>query len=117
MARFTAQNAKAMAERSHVPGVKRYGGMENRAARLAFNAEVFRLKSINRVRRQLVKLFMAIDSETDPARIDKLASAISRLTEIERVQVGRPMPGSLRPITERRSSANIEPPTPTESDC
>ena len=46
----------------------------------------------------------------EPQRVDKLAAAWQRLSEVERVLDGRPMPGSRRP--ERQSTprrAKVEP--------
>jgi hypothetical protein len=40
--------------------------------------------------------------ELDPSRLDRLAAASARLSEIERQLAGRPGPGQLRPTTPRR---------------
>ncbi len=40
-------------------------------------------------------------NEFDAKQLDQLASAFSRLSEIERQLAGRPLPGSLRPTTEK----------------
>jgi hypothetical protein len=49
------------------------------------------------VRKQLNRIDDMMKTETDPAKLDKLASALSRLAEQERQLAGRPLPGSLRP--------------------
>lgn len=58
-----------------------------------------------RVRLQLARLDDLLDSETDPQKIDRLASAIARLAEQERQLANRPLPGSRRPPKERPLSA------------
>jgi hypothetical protein len=53
-----------------------------------------------RVREQLEKLDRMIADEEDPQKLDRLASAQSRLSEQERILDGRPLPGSRRPREE-----------------
>lgn len=57
-------------------------------------------KRLNRVRKQLGKLDTLFRDEIDPQKLDRLASAMARLSEIERQLAGRPMPGSLRPTSK-----------------
>ena len=52
---------------------------------------------LKRVRLQIHKLEDMLEVELEPTKIDKLASAIARLSEIERNLANRPAPGSLRP--------------------
>mgnify|MGYP001613215445 CR=1 FL=1 len=61
-----------------------------------------------RVRKQIDLLDTRIEEEIvkpdcDGQRVDRLASAISRLSEIERQLANRPMPGSLRPVVQTHS--------------
>lgn len=53
-----------------------------------------------RVRKQIDQLSDMLDEETDPQRLDRLACALARVSEIERQLAGRPMPGSRRPAPE-----------------
>lgn len=65
--------------------------------------ESYAAGKLNRVREQLRRLDDLLDTETDPQKLDRLASAIARLSEIERQFSNRPMPGSLRPVPPQRS--------------
>ena len=105
MALFTAETAKLAADASHTFESARYRD----PIVLARRSEVFRLKSIYRARKQIETLFEAMLIEIDPAKIDKYASALSRLNEIERVLEGRPMPGSLKPRQPRAIENSAEP--------
>ena len=58
-------------------------------------------KKLLRVRKQLARLDDLLDEEDEPALIDRLASAIGRLSEIERNLAGRPLPGSRKPAPDR----------------
>lgn len=54
-----------------------------------------------RVRKQLRRLDELMDAETDARMLERLATAMTRLAELERVLAGRPLPGSRRPSEER----------------
>ena len=54
------------------------------------------------VRQQLARLDSMLLAEMDPQRLDRLASASSKLSEVERQLSGRPAPGAYRPTTPRR---------------
>ncbi len=45
--------------------------------------------------------------ETDPQKLDRLASAQTRLAEQERIMSGRPLPGSRRPGKEARQQGYV----------
>ena len=108
--RFNSQNAREMAAKAHVAKRRNY-----RAAKEALKsqslqrppvsvlaAEVagvddYTLRRLARVRLQLDRLDAMIQTETDPQRLDRLASAQAKLAEQERQLAGRPLPGSLRP--------------------
>lgn len=63
-----------------------------------------------RVRQHLARMDDLLESERDPHAIDRLASAMSKLSEIERILAGRPLPGSRKPSAEpRRRVASTEP--------
>lgn len=71
-------------------------------------------KRLVRVRKQLSKLDQLIESELDPQKLDRLASAQSRLSEQERILAGRPLPGSHRPTRNPKQSSTPTDFTPTE---
>jgi len=63
-----------------------------------------------RVRKQLIKLDSMLshacdDPDLDASHIDKFASAIARLSEIERQLADRPLPGSRRPAPEKSAQS------------
>jgi hypothetical protein len=53
-----------------------------------------------RVREQLNRLDSMMAKETDPQKLDRLASAQAKVAEQERVLDGRPLPGSRKPMAE-----------------
>ena len=57
-------------------------------------------RRLARVRDQLQRLDGFLGEEEDPQKIDRLASAIARMSELERQLAGRPLPGSRRPKEE-----------------
>ncbi len=64
-----------------------------------------------RVRTQIDMLSDMLEAEEDPNKLDRLANAISRMSELERQLAGRPLPGSLKPTQARQAqrSATVEP--------
>ena len=58
-------------------------------------------KRLTRTRKQIDALCSLIDNETDPQKLDRLASALARLSEIERQLANRPLPGSFKPTAIR----------------
>lgn len=76
----------------------------------AAQSDDFTNRRLLRVRKQLNMIDDAIDDELrkddgpDGQRIDRLASASARLSEIERQLADRPLPGSRRPAPEKPSS-------------
>ena len=56
---------------------------------------------LSRVRCQLARLHDMLDDETDPQKLDRLASAIARLSELERQLANRPLPGSIRRAVQK----------------
>lgn len=64
------------------------------------------------VRAQLNRIDAMIELEVDPQKIDRLASASAKLSEIERVLSNRPLPGSFRPSAPKRPSMFDEVPLP-----
>lgn len=69
-------------------------------------------RRLSRVREQIDRVSDMLDAETDPQRLDRLAAALERLTELERKLDNRPLPGSRRPgkePTRRPAGATAEP--------
>ena len=116
MALFTAETAVIAAKKSHSPESARFlpkPAIVDLAipARIEPNtAEIdpFVSKTLARTRRQISRIQGLIEdqseSETlDCAALDRLASALSRLSELERQLAGRPLPGSYRPAADKAS--------------
>lgn len=61
-------------------------------------------RRLSRVRRHVDMLSDMLEQETNAKALDQLASALSRLCEIERQLAGRPLPGSLRPVRETKAA-------------
>lgn len=76
----------------------------------------YQTKRLGRVRLQLDRLDQMLMTETDPQKLDRLASAQSRLSEQERQLSNRPLPGTLRPQSpgKRSKLATPEPIQPNE---
>lgn len=67
-----------------------------------------------RVRKQLAQLDDLFANETDASKLDRLASAMYRLAETERILAGRPLPGSRRPPREAPARAPRTSVAPTD---
>jgi hypothetical protein len=116
MSLFTSESARTMAAKAHEARKrnaesKRNGQLEQEPQRTAIHpakhGDSYICARLVRVRKQLGALDALIDGEmakpdADPARLDKLAAALSRLHDIERTLAGRPLPGSLRPTSPNR---------------
>lgn len=72
----------------------------------------YHARRIMRVRQQLDRIDAMLMEEEDAQKIDRLASAQLRLSEQERVMSGRPLPGSRKPLPERRSGSEDRPLSP-----
>jgi hypothetical protein len=119
--RFTPQNArenavKALASRkaNYLAAKEALKGESQPQTATALAAETpvtddFTLRSLSRVRYQLERLDGMMKTETDPARLDRLAAAFGKLSEVERQLAGRPMPGSLKPVAAPRTSMFTRP--------
>ncbi len=72
--------------------------------------EIYRLKRLDRVRRQMAMIDRLIESETMPDALSKLATASAKLADQERLLAGRPTPGSNKPVAKRaKPEASFEP--------
>lgn len=108
MAVISAANAREMAAKSHAARRLRAAQADQRANTPPLTpqiADAFLAERLVRVRKQLDKLDSLIEEERDPNRLDRLASAQSRLSEQKRIMSGRPLPGSRRPARERTRPA------------
>jgi hypothetical protein len=116
---FTSANARAMAARAVQARADRkaLAGHVPEQAKISWNAPTdtgtdhYRVKRLLRTRRQIDMLDKQLESTTDYKALKSIADAIARLSEIERLLAGRPLPGSNRPRSEkpRRSSLTPEP--------
>lgn len=103
---ITTENARKMQERG--TETRR----EKKRQKLLMQEDTFRNERLFQVREQLRKVDAMIRTETDPQRLDRLASAQARLSAQEFALAGRPMPGAFRPVKERakkESSGSLVP--------
>lgn len=99
MPEFTTATAKEMAARSAQIRKERREAIQaevEAALELTKLTDYVRQRLL-RVRTQLDRLDRMMLTETDPQKLDRLASAQARLSEQERTLAMRPAPGSLRP--------------------
>lgn len=104
MACFTAANAREMAARSHEARREREVAFPQPTLQTAPQLSSYVAKRLARVRRHLDRLDELMMTETDPQKLDRLASAQARLAEQERILDGPPLPGSLRPKPPKAKS-------------
>ena len=111
MALFNSQNAREMAARSAesrrraaAEAAQRLSELQEasaQAATVTADSDDYVRKRLACVRAQLALLDARMLTETDPQKLDRLASAQSRLAVQEQNLAGRPLPGSLRQPTVR----------------
>src|ERR1051326_9250266 len=95
---FNHQNAREMARRSNeVQRERRRNTLTAQPSCHADNFPEYASRRLTRVRRQLDRIDRLMMTENDPQKLDRLASAQTRLREQERILSGRPLRGSLRP--------------------
>lgn len=109
---FTKETARAAALRSHEVRLANKRAAALRKAELEreilaaalkpLPADQYVAQRLARVRAQLDRLDTMLLEELDPQRLDRLAAASARLSEIERQLAGRPGPGQFRPTAPRR---------------
>lgn len=107
---FTKDNAKEMARRSHaVQAANRLAGKCTVPLKqlLAPGApdDLYQQGRVRKIREQIEAVNKLLDGETDAVKLDRYASALCRLAELERVTAGRPLPGARRPSPERAGRA------------
>jgi hypothetical protein len=111
---ISAANAREMAARSHESRrartlLAKTEGLDPAQTTAAIPAdsspalEDFALRRLARLRKQLDRLDAMVEGETDPQRLERLASAGFRLAEQERVLANRPLPGSRRPPPQKEN--------------
>jgi len=74
--------------------------------------DTYSRQTLLRVRKQVKSVLGMLEAETDPQKIDRLASALARLSEIERQLANRPLPGSWKPERPARAKQAWVDPTP-----
>jgi hypothetical protein len=100
MAVISTANAREMAAKSHAARRQRAAQAAQRATptvQMPPVADGFVAERLSRTREHIEQLNRLFAVCSDPHKLDRLASAISRMSEIERVLAGRPLPGSFRP--------------------
>ena len=110
MALITSANAREMARKSHQ-------ARRDEINQLRIAANPVPLPDVNnyisrrlfRVREQIERLSDLIDEEEDPQALDRIASALARLSIIERELSGRPLPGTLQPGREKPARLMLSP--------
>jgi len=111
---ITSENAREL-QRLGVEARLARQKLQEERLKLAEESLDFPSRTLSRVRAQIETLLDDLGKERDPQRIDRLASALGRLNEIERQLAGRPMPGSLKPSAKQpRVTPQVEP-TPIET--
>lgn len=79
----------------------------------AEDSEIYRTKRLSRVRKQLDLVDGMIEQEIDPSKLDRLASAQSRLSEQERQLSNRSLPPTLKAsATPRKKPSSSSAPEP-----
>lgn len=107
MPQFTAETARIAAAKSHAPDSARFLPPLPEAVK---PLDPYIEQRLLRVRKQLNKIDGMIEEELDPAKLDRLASAQARLSEQERQLANRPLPGTLKPQSPKRTkSQSVEP--------
>ena len=99
---FTCENAKELGDKG------REARKRNKLARDAMPQPAIEVpvdyaeKTKLRVRGMLERACELFDHERDANKIDRLASAVAKLAELDRQLSGRPLPGTLRPAVKAR---------------
>jgi len=117
MALFTAENAAEMAKRA--AEAKLAAKEQTKLAALspeteADFAEKHRKLRLLRVRKQQERIDTMLLAESDPAKLDRLASAAIRLNEQERQLSNRSLPPTLKAGTVKAKRNSSAPPEPGE---
>ena len=113
---WTRDQAREMAKRGNAAKAALRAAAREAAANLPALAQdlSFPDRTKARLRAQVELLLTRIDEEAvktnaDGARLDRLASAVERVLELERILDGRPGPGNRRPPREDLPSTKATP--------
>jgi hypothetical protein len=109
MARFTAANAREMAARSVDARKQRNSVPALPPLPPVQPADQFAKERLARVRAQQERIDAMILAETDPQKLDRLASASMRLSDQEFALAGRPKPANRKVPPERTQRIWPEP--------
>ncbi len=105
---FTKENAAICARKSHEPTSARFVHIVE-VDKEEQEADEFRRLQLATTRAQLKRLNKLSADEIDPSKLDRLASATARFSEIERQLSNRPLPGTLKPSSKQsKSSPSVE---------
>ena len=113
MGRITSENARLMAARSAEARKQRreaaaFAPLAGATSEATSGEYV--VNRLARVRVQLDRLDKLMMTESDPQKLDRLASAQARLSEQERILDGCALPGSFRPKQSRvQKTPDLEP--------
>ncbi len=117
---FTKENAAAYSKQAHEarwhPKLPEIAEETSAASREALPQDKYQAKTLSRVRRQLEKCFEMMAKEEDPGKIDRLASAIARLNELDRQLSNRSLPPTLKAnaVNPRRKPSTTDASDPFE---
>ena len=78
------------------------------------DADSYELKQRDKIRARVDDLLKRLERERDASKADRLASAIAKLSDLERIMDGRPLPGAFRPVERRAKSTSSGPVMPLE---
>jgi len=115
---ITAETAASLAAKSHEARRRNKLAKEQAVPAIvapAIAAQVatddYAEKTKIRVRIILDDTFKRFENEDDANKIDRLASALSKLAELDRQLSGRPLPGTLKPTSKpvKRMAQSFEP--------
>ncbi len=98
--------ASGVARRSYFQELKRLRAelaaiKENQVLVAVEPTDLYTTRRLTRTRAQIDAILDMLESETDAQALDRLASALARLNEIERQLANRPLPGSFKPERAR----------------
>jgi len=105
---ITKETAAAYARKSHAPGSARHlekpakQELPHTANDSAQAVDDYLAKRQARVRKQLDRVDKLMLTEQDPAKLDRLASAQTRLSEQERILDGRPLLAAVKTVGKGR---------------
>ena len=110
MALFTRENAREMALRGNQIrwSPKPPPAIDPQLADLVTSPD-YNQRRLARTRMQIDALSTMLEDEEEPQSIDRLASAIARLSVIEQQLSGRPLPGTLQPGREKPARLMLSP--------